>query len=122
MIDQASLFNKTFDEIEEIRRQHLEILNKLDITITVINSPVGDKIIKGLKADLDAVLRKYAAIKGTTDERLIALAYNQGRESQIREELIVYENSKNEKKRLTDFLDMLNVVIEKKKKALSLQR
>jgi hypothetical protein len=81
------LRGQTLDEIEAVRLRIEEGLAGCAENAELAESQQGQRLIKRLAADLAAIRRKYAGIKGNPDDQLAALHRLQGREQQVAEEL-----------------------------------
>lgn len=76
---------------------------------------VGKRTIERIKKDLAAIISRYAKINGTNDEIAKELCRNQGKEKQIREELLMIGGENEMKKNLTDATEFVRVQIESRK-------
>jgi hypothetical protein len=81
------LRGKSVDELEGLRLQIEDGLRGCADNAELAESMLGQKLIKRLSADLEAIRRKYAGIKGKPEDQLAALHVLQGREQQLSEEL-----------------------------------
>jgi len=81
------LRGKTVDELEKLRIQIEDGLAGCTENVALADSMPGQKLVKRLSADLEAIRKKYAGIKGNSDDQLAALHVLQGREQQLSEEL-----------------------------------
>jgi len=81
------LRGKSVDELEGLRLQIEDGLQGCADNAELAESMLGQKLIKRLSADLEAIRRKYSGIKGKTEDQLAALHVLQGREQQLSEEL-----------------------------------
>ncbi|MCK9566718.1 MAG: hypothetical protein M0Q43_11800 [Methanothrix sp.] len=81
------LRGKSVDELEGLRLLVEDGLRGCADNAELAGSMLGEKLIKRLSADLEAIRRKYAGIKGNPEDQLAALHILQGREQQLSEEL-----------------------------------
>ncbi len=81
------LRGKSIDELEGLRLQIEDGLQGCADNAELAESMLGQKLIKRLSADLEAIRKKYAGIKGKPEDQLAALHVLQGREQQLSEEL-----------------------------------
>jgi uncharacterized protein YicC (UPF0701 family) len=86
-IDRSEFYGKSLDDLDAVRQEIEEGLRGAADNAALANSMPGQKLVKRLTADLDAIRRKYAGIKGPFEEQLMMLHKLQGREQQLSEEL-----------------------------------
>lgn len=82
------LRGKSVDELEGLRLQIEDGLQGCADNAELAESMMGQKLIKRLSADLEAIRKKYVGIKGKPEDQLVALHVLQGREQQLSEELL----------------------------------
>ena len=111
----AEMMGHSYDELTLLLQEKIALLRELEAMLDFVGSRHGEREIKRLKADLSAIRSKYLAIRGTQEERIERLAYTQGRESQLREQLDLYENADSRKKDLTRTIEIVNDCIARKK-------
>jgi hypothetical protein len=81
------LRGKSVDELEGLRLRIEDGLQGCADNAELAESMMGQKLVKRLSADLEAIRKKYIGIKGKTEDQLAALHVLQGREQQLSEEL-----------------------------------
>lgn len=86
-VPKFDLSDKSLDELENLRLELENDIAGAADNASLAESMPGQKLIKRLTADLDAIRKKYAGIKGGAEEQLAALHRLQGREQQVNEEL-----------------------------------
>jgi hypothetical protein len=86
-MDRSEFYGKTLDELDSIRQDIAEAIRGSADNAALAASVPGQRLVKRLTADLDAVRKKYAGIKGEPSDKLSALDRLQGREQQLSEEL-----------------------------------
>lgn len=113
---QLDLSDKTLDELEVLRLELEDGIAGAADNASLADSMPGQKLIKRLTADLDAIRKKYAGIKGGAEEQLAALHCLQGREQQVNEELVNLKSASGTKRNLGLQLEAVTFTIGEKKR------
>ena len=104
------------DELVSKRQEVEELIRGCADNSALAGSVPGTKLVKRLGADLEAIRKKYAFIKGSPDDQLAALHRLQGREQQVNEELQNLTSASRTQRELGIQIEALTFAIGEKKK------
>jgi hypothetical protein len=104
------------DELVAKKQEVEELIRGCADNLALAGSVPGTKLVKRLGADLEAIRKKYAFIKGSPDDQLAALHRLQGREQQVNEELQNLVSAPNAQRELGLQIEALTFAIGEKKK------
>jgi hypothetical protein len=112
----SDVVGKTLDELDAMRQDIERMIAVASENCMLMDSVPGQKLIKRLKDDTDAIRRKYLGIKGSPDAQLEQLHKLQGREQQLVEELEVLAQAAALNRRLgEDYQKVVLAIAEAKK-------
>jgi uncharacterized protein YicC (UPF0701 family) len=115
-LQSSDLIGKTLDELEALRQGIEVAIEGATDNAALAEGMMGQKLIKRLADDLDAVRKKYASIKGSPEDQLAALHRLQGREAQLFEELENLSSAARVKRELGANLETIVMWMGEKKK------
>ena len=115
-IPQSDLYGKNLEELHARRLEVEEGIRGCEENAALADSAPGQKLIKRLSVDLDAIRRKYAFIKGNAEEQLAVLHRLQGREQQVGEELSNLKSAADARRNLGLQLEAITFAIGERKK------
>ena len=114
-MDESEYYKKSLDELDRMRLVVEESIGQCGDNASLMASVPGQKLIKRLAFDLEAIRKKYAGIKGGPDDQLANLHRLQGREHQLIEELANLSSAAQTMRELGIQLERISFVVAEKK-------
>jgi hypothetical protein len=116
LVSPVDVTGMNVDELASKKQAVEEIVRMCADNAALAGSMPGQKLIKRLNADLDAIRKKYVSVRGSPDDQLAAFHRLQGREQQVSEELQNLTSASREQREMGLQIEALTFAIAEKKK------